>query len=500
MKKIWQFQQQLLRLTVALSGAALLALAAALISAPALAGEPAQPHPQAEERLVLAFYYAWYDENTWTPEKVPDFPQQPYVSRDRGVMARHIEQAQQAGIDGFVVAWYGPSGQWNQTEANLAALLEEAAARNFRIGILFESTSPFFAGVEDATAAMAHALSVHAQHPAYLRVGGRPVVFVWRPHIWSVDTWRGIRQRTDPAGNALWLAEGVDLAFQAVFDGHFLYSNTWNPPTDLDYTNQKFAGGVARASEQYGIRKYWVATVMPGYDDTRTGRGNAFRRDRENGGYYERSWQSAIGSNPDWVVITSFNEWPEGTYIEPSDAYGDRFLGLTSAWSARFKAGQTAAPGQPAAVATAPAVAPPPVPTATPIPPPREPTGFVTAYLLNLRTGPDTTFPVLAQMPEGAALPLLGQDPAYPRWWQVRFGELTGWAHGDYLALAGPLEAVPEVVAPPLPPPAEPARAQAPGADLQSRGLNLPDWLLRAALGPDAEPSATADRQNSSQE
>ena len=76
------------------------------------------------------------------------------------------------------------------------------------------------------------------------------------------------------------------------------------------------------------------ATVMPGYNDRKTGRGNAFADGRENGAYYVRSWQAAIGSAPDWVIVTSFNEWPEGTYIEPSQAYGNLFLDLTAQWSA----------------------------------------------------------------------------------------------------------------------------------------------------------------------
>ena len=53
-------------------------------------------------RLVLAFYYTWFDENTWTSAKVPDFPAQTYVSRDPGAMDRHIAQAQSAGIDALV--------------------------------------------------------------------------------------------------------------------------------------------------------------------------------------------------------------------------------------------------------------------------------------------------------------------------------------------------------------------------------------------------------------
>jgi len=98
-----------------------------------------------------------------------------------------------------------------------------------------------------------------------------------------------------------------------------------------------------------------VATVMPGYNDLRTGRGNAFVVDREGGAYYERSWQAAIGSAPDWIVINSFNEWPEGTYIEPSQAFGGKFLELTAKWAGVFHS-------------AAPLPSPPPAPVAAPVP------------------------------------------------------------------------------------------------------------------------------------
>jgi len=399
---------------------------------------------QSDTPLVLAFYYTWFDENTWNYSTVPDLPSAPYVSRDRGVMGRHIEQAQRAGIDAFLVAWYGPGGS-NQTEPNLVALLEEAAARNFRIGILFETTSPFFGGVGDGTAALAHALNVHANHPAFLRVDGRPVIFFWRPTLWSVDSWRAIRDQVDPGRNSIWISEGVDMSYQAVFDGHHLYSNTWNPPSDLGYTNQKFANWTATASQQHGTYKRWVATVMPGYDDTRTGRGNAFAKDREGGAYYERSWQAAIASGPVWIVITSFNEWPEGSYIEPSVAYGERYLELTAQWSAAFKSGG----GRAAAASFAPAAPPAaiaPIPTATPV---SSPTAFVTATLLNLRAGPSTEQTILAQIAQGAALPITGRDPAWSEWWQVAYGGTSGWVYAPLVDAAGPLEQVAGVVAPP---------------------------------------------------
>ncbi|MCB0108248.1 MAG: SH3 domain-containing protein [Caldilineaceae bacterium] len=397
--------------------------------------------------LVLAFYYTWFDENTWTYDKLSDLPAEPYVSRDRGVMGRHIDQAKAAGIDAFLVAWYGPGGESNQTEPNLAALLDEAAARNFKIGILFETDSPFLGGTGAITGALQHAIGVHAAHPAFLRVDGRPVIFFWRPTIYGVDTWRAIRDQADPGNGTIWIAEGVDTSYLAVFDGHHLYSNTWNPPADLTYTNQKFAGLVEQGRQAYGAYKFWVATVMPGYNDVRIRPGYGFARDRAGGGYYEQAWQAAIGSNPNWVVITSFNEWPEGTYIEPSAAYGNQYLNLTAAWSGAFKAGGGQAVAANVVAAAAVSVAPPatatPAPTPTPFPEPTVPTVYVQTPLLNLRAGPGTdTFAIVGQVTANSALPIIARD-ATGEWWQVATDDGSAWLASAYVHAAGPLDEVP---------------------------------------------------------
>ncbi len=326
--------------------AAVLAFGALFALAPLARG-------QAPERLVLAFYYTWFDENSWSPQRVPDVPQQPYVSRDRSVMGRHIDQAKAAGIDAFVVSWYGPRVEDNQTETNLRALLDEAAARGFRIAVDVEVAGPFFGGAGDVQAALAALLATHAQHPAYLRSDGKPVVFFWRQQRYNTSAWKAIRDAVDPGRGSVWIEEGVDVSPLAVFDGHHLYSVTWNPPTDMAATARKFAQRTRAAAAKLGATKIYVATVMPGYDDRKTGRGNAFAVGREDGAYYQRSWQAAIASQPDWVIITSFNEWPEGTYIEPSQAYGNRYLELTGQWAAAFRG-----------------AAPPPVVAPAPKPPP----------------------------------------------------------------------------------------------------------------------------------
>jgi hypothetical protein len=83
---------------------------------------------------------------------------------------------------------------------------------------------------------------------------------------------------------------------------------------------------------------------MPGYDDTRLGRGAAaFAVDRQEGDYYARLWKGAAATNPAFVMVTSWNEWPEGSQIEPSKSYGDLYLRLTREMADAYRASLGAA-------------------------------------------------------------------------------------------------------------------------------------------------------------
>jgi glycoprotein endo-alpha-1,2-mannosidase len=51
-------------------------------------------------------------------------------------------------------------------------------------------------------------------------------------------------------------------------------------------------------------------------------------------------WLEAIAAAPDYILITSWNEWHEGSELEPSVEYGSRILDDTAAFSRQFLAGQ----------------------------------------------------------------------------------------------------------------------------------------------------------------
>jgi hypothetical protein len=77
-------------------------------------------------------------------------------------------------------------------------------------------------------------------------------------------------------------------------------------------------------------------TVIPGYDDTKI-RHPGLKMDRQNGQVYRLLWQAMLDSKPDWVLITSWNEWHEGSEIEPSLEYGDAYLQLTGQLASRLR-------------------------------------------------------------------------------------------------------------------------------------------------------------------
>jgi hypothetical protein len=342
------------------------------------------------ERLILAFYYAWFDLTTWE-KPLPDQPTQPYASTDPAAIERHVLWAQQAGIDAFVQSWYGPQVENNQTETNFRQLLDISARHGFEAAVDLEVTSPFFYSTADVANAVNYVLTVHAQHPAYLRVGGKPVIFFWRQGQYSIETWYTIRDQVDPNRTSIWIAEGTDLSVLGPFDGLHLYSVAWSD--DPGGVLTQWGNRVRGWSATQGVSRTWVATVMPGYNDWATGRTNAFVRDRAGGAYYRECWEGAIQSGADLVIATSFNEWLEGTQIEPSVSYGDFYLNLTRELGGRYRASEpppttavsptamsssssaststatitaTASPAPTQTATPAPTVTPSPSPTSTP--------------------------------------------------------------------------------------------------------------------------------------
>jgi hypothetical protein len=271
-----------------------------------------------DARPVLAYYYAWWDPSNFGRTLFQ--PGQAYNSDDVNVIQRHVQQAQSAGIDGFVMSWYGNG---DRTDTNLAHLLEIAQKSGFRATIHFE-TSHFW-NADDVIAQLKAFYSNRLNHPAIVRYQGRPVIFFWAVNKYDNATWSAIRAQVDPNHDAVWIADGDQFGVLGgdAWDGISPYAIAWsaNPSAQLPAWGAKAA---AVAPD-----KLYIPPVSPGCDDS-AARATTCARNRGDGAYYQATWDGALASNPQWaIMVSTFNEWMEATQIEPSVQYGDQYLQIT---------------------------------------------------------------------------------------------------------------------------------------------------------------------------
>jgi glycoprotein endo-alpha-1,2-mannosidase len=62
---------------------------------------------------------------------------------------------------------------------------------------------------------------------------------------------------------------------------------------------------------------------------------------RRNGATYDAMWQAAMRARADVITVTSYNEWHEGSQIEPARAIG-RYRGYDGAWGRVGRAAEQA--------------------------------------------------------------------------------------------------------------------------------------------------------------
>mgnify|MGYP005854591753 CR=1 FL=1 len=281
------------------------------------------------ERPIMAFYYPWYEQSDWTYDRMSDLPVPRYSGGDDATLRRHIQQAEAAGIDALICAWYGP----NETRLNTRCRRLQELARE--MGDLKIAVMPEQAVWDDLKTVdgLVNALAVLEQdfmrQPNYLRFRDKPVVFWFNPpSLGNVQVWQQVRDRADPNREQFWFGGTDQAAYLAVYDTLYFFDITWETAPGR--------GMASYADLLAGTGRAFVATVMPGYDDLRVRNGH--QRSRENGAYYQRTWVDAVAYNADAVVITSFNEFFEGSHIEPSEQYGDLYLQLTQDLTADFRA------------------------------------------------------------------------------------------------------------------------------------------------------------------
>ncbi len=336
----------------------------ALWGAPPARGAPAAALP----RRVLAVHYPWYGTPAgpagrwrhwnhvrwaWPEGRVlgfhdprrsagpgrrdlgaADYPADgPYDSRDPALIRRQLAAARAAGLDGFLVSWWGRESE--EADA-FAALLAPAAHAGLALAPYYEAGELWRRGGPGVAADLEALLDRSRGAAAWLRAGGAPVVFVYAAHRVRPPVWEYVRRRLAAGGRAVYLVgDAAGPGWLPWFDALHVYT----PITFLARGRDVEREYRARAAAARAAGRPFVAAVAPGFDD-RSIRVPGTVVPRAGGATYEATWRAALAVEPAWVLVASWNEWHEGSEIEPSREYGTRYLELTRRWADVFRAGE----------------------------------------------------------------------------------------------------------------------------------------------------------------
>jgi glycoprotein endo-alpha-1,2-mannosidase len=303
----------------------LLLLTALAGAAPGLAtaGEPRPPR-------ASIFFYPWYgtpgldgaylhwgQNGNAPPGQVASafYPARGlYSSGDTRVLGAQMREIRAAGLDEVITSWWG----WGSLEdLRLQAVLAAARTNGLTVAVHVE---PY--GDRTPTSVAADVTR--------LRMLGIVDYYVFGAHDFEADAWAAVADTLPPDVRLFAQTGMAGYAATARFDGLYTYDT-------LIYRGYRFA----RLCEQ-ARRKGLVCapSVGPGYD-ARRAVGDTRVKPRRAGRTYDAMWSAALAAGADAVTITSYNEWHEGSQIEPARVNGS-YLSYEGAWGRVGRAAQRA--------------------------------------------------------------------------------------------------------------------------------------------------------------
>jgi glycoprotein endo-alpha-1,2-mannosidase len=262
---------------------------------------------QAAPRVSI-FYYPWYGnparDGTWehwmlagsAPGDIASsyYPARGlYSSSSVPVVRAQMQEIAAAGVQEVVSSWWG----WGSAEdVRLPLVVREANAAGLAVAVHLEPYPGRTIGTVEADI-------------DHLRTLGITRIFVYQPFDIPASDWAGLRER-EPGIELYAQTTLPGKAAAAKFDGIYTYDV-------LLYGGDMFSRLCAQA---HRVQLTCLPSVGPGYDATRA-TGDPRVKPRREGATYDGMWRSAIRSGADAVTITSYNEWHEGTQIEPARAH-----------------------------------------------------------------------------------------------------------------------------------------------------------------------------------
>lgn len=285
-------------------------------------------------KLVLAFYYLWYTKDNWKIFPLKDEPEKFYSSSDEKTIEKQIRLAKANGIDGFITSWDGPN---TYSDQNFKKFLKLCNQLKFKSAIYYETlTDKGPRNDEEIFKHLKYLITEYGNHQSIIKIFGKPLIVIWASNEMDINRWREIINRLRRENlDATFIGMGYEISNLEIFDGVHQYGIILIDDLQKEYQQ---VSEIVKNYHLFGTkRKIWTATVQPGYDERTIPGRKGFFKERQSGKYFEETFKIAINSNPDLIFITSWNEWWEHTYIEPSKKFKNLYLNLTKKYSSMWK-------------------------------------------------------------------------------------------------------------------------------------------------------------------
>jgi glycoprotein endo-alpha-1,2-mannosidase len=232
-----------------------------------------------------------------------------YSSADPRVLRAQMHDIASTGVDEVVSSWWGRN---SPEDERLPAVIRAAKRWGLRVAIQLE---PYDGRTVESI----------GSDIAYVRALGIHDVYIYRSNDFLAEAWWEVTRQ--PNGVRLFAQTNrVGFAARAGFAGFYTYDI-------LLYDGAKFDRLCAQAHAA-GI--LCAPSVGPGYEAA-AATGDTRVKPRLDGGTYDSMWRAANDAGADIVTITSYNEWSEGTQIEPA-GHGGRYESYDGAYGLHGRA------------------------------------------------------------------------------------------------------------------------------------------------------------------
>ncbi|KAB2867446.1 MAG: hypothetical protein F9K46_00310 [Anaerolineae bacterium] len=261
----------------------------------------------------------------------------PYDSSDPDLLEYQVLLMKLSGIDGVIVDWYGIENFRDYADLNDATgkLFEYIEKAGLLFSLCYEDQTVMHmvesGHIEEnerlnyGQADMTFAQEQWFTKVNYLKTNGQPLLFTFGPQYFkSASDWETLFTGLEPQPALITLDKhNVTNA---------LCSYPW-PPMQGGVTYNR-AAIEAYLSDFYrkATRKdFVVGGAFPGFHDIYEEAGvrdSYGYLDAEGGEIFHYTLQMALGQNPDIIQLITWNDYGEGTIIEPTEEFGYQYLAM----------------------------------------------------------------------------------------------------------------------------------------------------------------------------